>query len=71
MGKKLPLAPLERILKESASNIRVSKGATEAFAELLEELAKDMGRDVAEFANHARRKTIIRDDIVLLRKMKR
>ncbi len=71
MGKKLPLAPLEKILKESSSNIRVSKSATKEFAEILEEMARNMARDAAEFAGHARRKTIIRDDIVLLRKMRK
>ena len=70
MAKKLPLAPFGKILKDSAPKIRVSKGATKEFAELLEEMARDLAKDAAEFAGHARRKTIISDDIKLLRKMR-
>jgi len=71
MAKKLPIAPMERILKESTAGIRVSREAAEELAMLLEEEAKAMARDAAEFASHAQRKTILRNDIILLRKMRK
>jgi len=71
MSKKLPLAPFGKILKDSAPKIRVSQGATKEFAEMVEDMANDMAKAAAAFASHARRKTIIKDDIVLLRKMKK
>ncbi|MBI4019942.1 MAG: NFYB/HAP3 family transcription factor subunit [Candidatus Aenigmarchaeota archaeon] len=62
MGR-LPLAPFEKMLKDSEKRIRVSKEATVAFAEFVEEFSRDMSRDIAELARHARRKTILADDV--------
>lgn len=65
---KLPLAPFEKILKDSGSNIRVSKEATKAFVELIEEIARETAVDATKFARHAGRKTVKAEDIRLARK---
>jgi len=71
MTKRLPLAPFGKILKDSDPKIRVSKDAAKEFTELVEDISKDMARDIVQFANHARRKTVIRDDVALLRKTRK
>ena len=65
---KLPKAPFEKILKESAKNIRVSDSAAEALAEAARELSKEIAADAAELAKHAQRKTILKEDVKLARK---
>ena len=67
---KLPKAPFERILKESARNIRVSDSAAAALAEAMGEVAKEIAEDASEIAKHANRKTVMRDDVKLAFKMK-
>ena len=64
----LPTAPFERILKESASDIRVSTAAAEALAEMAKEVSKRVAADAAEFAQHANRKTILQQDVKLAAK---
>lgn len=60
---QLPLAPFERILKESEKHIRVSDAATQAFVEVVEEFSKELAREIAELARHAGRKTIKAEDV--------
>ncbi|MBI4175603.1 MAG: NFYB/HAP3 family transcription factor subunit [Candidatus Aenigmarchaeota archaeon] len=60
---RLPLAPFEKILKDSEKRIRVSREATEAFTEFVEEFSKELARDIADLARHAQRKTIMEDDV--------
>jgi histone H3/H4 len=71
MAKKLPLAPLAKILKESSPNMRISRQAAEEFSDVIGDIARDMAKDAAEFASHAKRKTIVKEDISLLRKMRK
>lgn len=66
----LPKAPFEKILKDSAKNIRVSDPAAKALAEIMEELAKELAADAAELAQHANRRTILDQDVKLARKRK-
>jgi len=68
---KLPKAPFEKILKESAKNIRVSETAARTLAEAIEEISREIAADAAELAKHASRKTIIMEDIKLARKRMR
>ena len=61
-------APMERILKNTGAE-RVSEKASERFAEVVEELAMEIGEGAVRLANHAGRKTVKREDIRLARKL--
>ncbi len=63
---RLPIAPFERILKESEKNIRVSQPAAVAFTEFIEEFSKELAREIAEIARHANRKTILDGDVKII-----
>ena len=65
---KLPIAPFERILKESENNIRVSEKAASEFAEFIEDLAKDVAREISEIAKHSGRNTILERDVKIIAK---
>jgi len=67
---KLPKAPFEKILKDSAKNIRVSDSAAKTLTEIIDEIAREIASDSAELAKHAQRKTILREDVKLARKRK-
>lgn len=64
---RLPLAPFERILKDSGAK-RVSKTAMKEFAVVTEELADEIARNAVKFAKHAGRKTVVGEDIRLAKK---
>lgn len=64
---RLPLAPFERILKDSGAK-RVSKTAMKEFAAVTEEIADDLARDAVKFAKHAGRKTVVGEDIRLAKR---
>ena len=70
MGK-LPLAPFEKILKESRKGIRVSDTATKEFVFVINEIAKELAQDCAELAEHASRKTILEMDVKLAGKRRK
>lgn len=65
---RIPLAPFEKILKESSKDIRVSEAGSRAFVKVIEEYSKSLAQDAAELARHANRKTILDSDIMLARK---
>jgi len=62
---KIPLAPFEKVLKESKKDIRVSDSATKEFVDLISEIAKEIAADAAELAEHANRRTILNSDVKL------
>ena len=68
-GKKqrLPLAPFERILKDSGAK-RVSKSAMKEFAIVIEGIADGIAGDAVKFAKHAGRKTVTGEDIRLVKR---
>ncbi len=68
MDKILPLAPMERLLKKGAADIRVSEPAKEALREWLEEKATELAKVAAEFSVHAGRRTIKAEDVRLAAK---
>ncbi|MBL7160516.1 MAG: NFYB/HAP3 family transcription factor subunit [Candidatus Aenigmarchaeota archaeon] len=68
---RLPKAPFEKILKDSAKDVRVSGSAARELSELMEEISKDIASDAAELARHASRKTILREDVRLASKRRR
>ena len=65
--KFLPLAAMERLLKEAGAH-RVSDEAKAALREHLEELSLSVGRHSVQLAAHAGRKTIKAEDIKLATK---
>jgi histone H3/H4 len=64
---KLPLATVERILREAGAN-RVSKEAARAFADYIEKLTSALAMEAGEFADHFGRRTITEKDAELARK---
>ncbi len=63
--KLLPLAAMEKIIKKADSDIRVSDSAKIALKNLLEEKAYEISKRACQFAAHAGRKTIKKEDIKL------
>lgn len=64
----LSKSPFEKILKESDKDIRVSSSAAKALSKLAEEFSRTIASDAAELARHARRKTILDQDVILAKK---
>lgn len=65
---ELSIAACERLLKKGGAE-RVSKDAAEELANVLEELAVEIGKQAATMANHAKRKTLKAEDIKLASKV--
>jgi histone H3/H4 len=63
----LPLAAMEKILKQSGAD-RVSEDAKQALQEVLEDYALELGKRAAKFSMHANRKTVKGSDIKLAAK---
>lgn len=64
---KLPIAPFEKIIKDNGGK-RVSFSAAEALSDITGDIAAEIARNAATFAEHAERKTVVRKDIELARK---
>ena len=62
--KLLPLAAMEKIMKEAGAE-RVSEGAKAALKEALEEQSIILSKRAWEYAKHAGRKTIKEEDVNL------
>lgn len=70
MTKKiLPLAAMEKVLKEAGAR-RVSNKAKAALKETLEEIAEKIAIDSVRLASHAGRKTVKERDIKLASKQR-
>jgi histone H3/H4 len=65
--KILPLSPFERILKKAGAK-RVSHGAMEEFAKVMEEKLLEIAEEAVALARHAGRKTILAEDIRLAKR---
>lgn len=66
--KLLPLAAMEKIMKEVGGNIRVSDKAKVALKNVLEEGAERIAENAVKLATHAGRKTVKAEDIKLASK---
>lgn len=64
MVRKMPLASMERVIREVGVD-RVSEDAKEALRDILEEQAKDITRKAFHLSKHVNRKTILKEDIKL------
>ena len=60
----LPLAQIDRLVRRAGAG-RVSAEAAEALRDILQNVATDIGKVAVEFARHAKRKTVVEDDIKL------
>jgi len=60
----MPKAPVARILFKSGAK-RVSQPATDAFSEVLREIAEDIAAKAVQIAKHSGRKTVQEGDIKL------
>jgi len=60
----LPLAPIDRLVRKAGAG-RVSAEAAEALRDILENVATDIGKVAVDFARHAKRKTVVEDDVKL------
>ncbi len=64
---ELSIAPMRRLIKVSGAD-RVSDDAALALGEVLEEIGKSIAVRSLEYARHAGRKTVTREDIKLAAK---
>ena len=64
---ELPLAPLKRILKKAGAE-RVSDDAVEALRDEVEDKAHGLAERARDYAHHANRKTVQREDVTAARR---
>lgn len=57
----LPLAPLKRILEKTG--MRVGRNSAEEFANILEDIIKEISAEALSLARAANRKTVLASDI--------
>jgi histone H3/H4 len=58
----LPVAPVSRLIREAGAK-RVSEGARDALAEILESYGLEIAREAVGWASHSKRKTVKTEDI--------
>ena len=63
----LPLASIDKLIRKAGAH-RVSEGAAKELAQHLQETAIEVAREAITLANHAGRKTVKAEDIVLAKK---
>jgi histone H3/H4 len=61
----LPLAAIERIARKAGIE-RISADAIRELDKTIEDLGSDLALEAAQAARHAKRKTILREDIRLI-----
>lgn len=62
--KLLPLAPIDRLIREAKAD-RVSEKAVKTLGAILEEIAIEIATMAKDLAEHAHRKTVVDSDIKL------
>lgn len=61
----LPLAAVERIARKGGIE-RISSGAIGEISKTIEELGSELALEAAQAAKHAKRKTILKEDVRLV-----
>jgi histone H3/H4 len=61
-GYEIPLAPLERILRQEGG-YRVSEEAVEKLRDVVEKLAREIAKVSVDMSKHAGRRTIKAEDV--------
>jgi len=59
----IPLAPIRRKFKEIEPDMRVSEEAIKYMVEKLEEVVEEFVKKAIDAAKHAKRKTVMKEDI--------
>lgn len=59
---ELPLQPIKRLMKDAGAE-RVADDAVEAMRDALEAYAEELSEDADQFARHAGRKTVKKEDV--------
>lgn len=68
MAKRiLSLSGMDKIMRKAGAP-RVSDGAKDVLAEVLEEKGEELAKEAIRYAEHAGRKTILKEDIKLAAK---
>ncbi|RJQ17343.1 histone family protein [Candidatus Woesearchaeota archaeon] len=67
MKKSIPLAAIERLIKNSGAK-RVADDAKAEMRDVLEEIAAELSKSAINFAKHAGRTTIKAEDVKLAAK---
>ena len=65
---EFPSQPLERIAKKAGVR-RISKTAVKALRNETLDYAEDMAREIVAVSKHAERNTVLRKDVLLVRKL--
>ena len=60
--KELPVAPFYRIIHQEGAH-RVSREAAAALRDVVEEIARNVAREAWALAQHAKRRTVVVDDV--------
>jgi len=61
----LPIAAIERIVRKAGIE-RISADAIEEISKTVEEIGAELALEAAQAARHAKRKTILKEDIKLV-----
>lgn len=61
----IPLAAVERIIKQADSEIRIADSAKDEIKEELEKIASTIAGKCWKLAGHAKRRTVKEDDVIL------
>jgi histone H3/H4 len=61
----LPIAAVERIVRKTGIE-RISMGAVKEISKTVEEIGAELALEAAQAARHAKRKTILKEDIKLV-----
>ena len=65
---EFPVQPLERIAKKAGVK-RISKTAAKALRNATLDYAEDIAKDVVAVSKHTERNTVLRKDVMLVRKL--
>lgn len=65
---EFPIQPFERIAKRAGVK-RISKTAVKTLRNITLDYAEDLARDIVSISKHTERNTILRKDVLLIKKL--